>query len=115
MGVSPKKFLQYISVEHAKSVLKNYSLTETVYDTGLSSPSRLHDLFIQIEGMTPAEYEKTGPKFSHSLSIFCHAPFGEVLIASTHKGVCWMALIRSKFGSLKSSAIFSEGHLSCAV
>lgn len=90
VGVSPKKFLQYISVEHAKSVLKNYSLTETVYDTGLSSPSRLHDLFIQIEGMTPAEYKKQAQNLVIHYQ-FSATPFGEVLIASTHKGVCWMA------------------------
>ncbi len=56
-GTSPKKFLQYISVEHAKKMLKENrsTLFETAYDTGLSGTSRLHDLFVNIEGMTPAE------------------------------------------------------------
>src|SRR5438270_5121818 len=62
-GTSPKKFLQYISVEHAKKLLieNGASLFETAYETGLSGTSRLHDLFIYIEGMTPAEY-KNGSK-----------------------------------------------------
>lgn len=90
VGVSPKKFLQYISVEHAKSVLHQHSLTGAVYDTGLSSPSRLHDLFIQIEGMTPAEYKNQGQNLVIHYQ-FSATPFGEIIIASTHKGVCWMA------------------------
>ncbi len=61
-GTSPKKFLQYISVEHAKKVLteSKKTLFETAYETGLSGTSRLHDLFINIEGMTPAEYKNGG-------------------------------------------------------
>src|SRR5690606_36310513 len=57
-GTSPKKFLQYISVEHAKRILtgnQQATLFDTAYETGLSSTSRLHDLFVNIEGMTPAE------------------------------------------------------------
>ena len=59
-GTSPKKFLQYISIEHAKKVLKQQqgSVFDATFATGLSSTSRLHDLFIQIEGMTPAEYKQ---------------------------------------------------------
>ena len=58
-GVSPKKFLQYISVQHAKQILNNSQSTlfETAYKTGLSGTGRLHDLFVKIEGMTPGEYK----------------------------------------------------------
>src|SRR5438034_11768225 len=60
-GVSPKKFLQYISVEHAKNLLKqNNSIADASYETGLSGTGRLHDLFISIEGMTPGEYKNGG-------------------------------------------------------
>jgi AraC family transcriptional regulator of adaptative response/methylated-DNA-[protein]-cysteine methyltransferase len=54
-GTSPKKFLQYISVEYAKSLLKEKQATlfDAAYETGLSGTGRLHDLFVQIEGMTP--------------------------------------------------------------
>lgn len=61
-GVSPKKFLQYVSVEHAKQLLQQQqtSLAEAAYQTGLSGTGRLHDLFVQIEGMTPGEYKNGG-------------------------------------------------------
>jgi AraC family transcriptional regulator of adaptative response/methylated-DNA-[protein]-cysteine methyltransferase len=52
-GVSPKKFLQYISLQHAKKLLQQHTVSDTAYETGLSGSSRLHDLFISIEGMTP--------------------------------------------------------------
>ena len=61
-GTTPKKFLQYISLNHAKSLLKDQQATlfDTAFDTGLSGTGRLHDLFINIEGMTPAEYKNGG-------------------------------------------------------
>ena len=91
-GTSPKKFLQYISVEHAKKLLKNEQATlfETAYETGLSSTSRLHDLFINIEGMTPAEYRDGGRDLAINYS-FAESPFGSLIVASTAKGVCYMA------------------------
>src|SRR5688500_5850649 len=57
-GVSPKKFLQYLSVEYAKSILKERQATlfDAAYETGLSGTGRLHDMFIKIEGMTPGEF-----------------------------------------------------------
>ena len=88
-GVSPKKFLQYISVEHAKKMLKTEqaSLSETSFQTGLSGTSRLHDLFVKIEGMTPGEYKKGGAKLSINYS-FAESPFGDLIVASTQKGIC---------------------------
>src|SRR5579859_2706944 len=61
-GVSPKKSLQYVSVEHAKIMLKddNATLFDAAFETGLSGTGRLHDLFIGIEGMTPGEYKHGG-------------------------------------------------------
>ena len=62
VGTSPKKFLQYTSIEYAKQILKQEqgSIFDATFATGLSSTSRLHDLFLQIEGMTPAEYKNGG-------------------------------------------------------
>lgn len=94
-GTSPKKFLQYISVEHAKSILTRsaaHSLLEATYETGLSSGSRLHDLFIQIEGMTPAEYKNGGAGLKISYC-FAETLFGRVLVASTQKGVCALSFV----------------------
>lgn len=100
-GTSPKKFLQYISVEHAKTLLtKNQStLFDAAYETGLSGTSRLHDLFINIEGMTPAEYKNGGKNLFINYS-FAESPFGNVIVASTAKGVCYMA-----FNDDESSAL----------
>ena len=92
VGTSPKRFLQYISVEHAKKILQQEQATlfDTAFETGLSSTSRLHDLFVSIEGMTPAEY-KNGGKNLHINYSFAESPFGSLVVASTRKGVCYMA------------------------
>jgi AraC family transcriptional regulator of adaptative response/methylated-DNA-[protein]-cysteine methyltransferase len=92
-GTSPKKFLQYISVGHAKSILekdKQATLFDATFETGLSSTSRLHELFIKMEGMTPAEYRNGGAALSIHYS-FAESPFGQLIIASTTKGICYMA------------------------
>lgn len=104
-GTSPKKFLQFISLEHAKNLLKEEkaSLFDTAYETGLSSTSRLHDLFVKIEGMSPAEYKNGGKSLSIHYS-FSESPFGNLLVASTEKGICYMAFEDDKekaFGELK--------------
>lgn len=91
-GVSPKKFLQYISVEHAKQVLKDKQATlfDAVHETGLSGTGRLHDLFINIEGMTPGEYRNGGEALLINYS-YAETPFGNMIVASTAKGICYMA------------------------
>ena len=91
-GVSPKKFLQYISVEHAKQILKDKQATlfDATHETGLSSTGRLHDLFIKIEGMTPGEFKNGGENLSINYS-YAESPFGNIIVASTPKGICYMA------------------------
>lgn len=91
-GTSPKKFLQYISIEYAKTLLKESRATlfDAAYETGLSGTGRLHDLFVNIEGMTPAEYKHGGRGLIINYS-FANSPFGSILIASTEKGICYMA------------------------
>src|SRR3982751_4794882 len=91
-GVSPKKFLQYITVEHAKRMLHHEQATlfDTAIETGLSGTGRLHDLFINIEGMTPGEYKNGGENLTINYS-FAESPFGNMLVASTSKGICHMA------------------------
>ena len=87
-GVTPKKFLQYISLEHAKQLLeKKYTLADASFEAGLSGTSRLHDLFVTIEGMTPGEYKNEGESLQINYS-YAETPFGDVLIASTPKGIC---------------------------
>lgn len=96
-GTSPKKFLQYTSLEHAKKLLKENlaTISETAYETGLSGTSRLHDLFVNIEGMTPAEYKNGGKNLEINFS-FAESPFGNIIVASTQKGVCFMAFAENE-------------------
>lgn len=102
-GVSPKKFVQYLSIEHAKKLLADTSSTlfDTALQTGLSGTGRLHDLFVTIEGMTPGEYKNGGENLSISYS-FSATPFGTILAASTAKGICHLA-----FADNQSDALFA--------
>ncbi len=96
-GVSPKKFLQFISVQHAKKILNNpqSTLFDTAYKTGLSGTGRLHDLFVKIEGMTPGEYKNKGENLTINYS-FTESKFGRILVASTRKGICYMGFSDNK-------------------
>jgi AraC family transcriptional regulator of adaptative response/methylated-DNA-[protein]-cysteine methyltransferase len=90
-GTTPKRFLQYISIGYAKEMLKeNQSLFDTALETGLSGTSRLHDLFVNIEGMTPGEYKNGGENLHINYS-FAESPFGNIIVASTLKGICHIA------------------------
>lgn len=91
-GVSPKKFLQYTSIQYAKKILKDKQATlfDAAYETGLSGTGRLHDLFIKIEGMTPGEFKNGGENLFINYS-YAETPFGNILVASTTKGICYMA------------------------
>lgn len=89
-GVSPKKFLQYVSLRYAKNLLqRNTTLMDVSHTIGFSSSSRLHDLFINIEGMTPGEFKNGGACLTINYS-FKESPFGNIIIASTNKGVCYI-------------------------
>lgn len=91
VGISPKKFLQFISVAYAKSLLEESknNILKTTHKTGLSSAGRLHDLFVKIEGMTPWEYKNKWEGLHISYS-YHSTIFGEILIASTIKWICFM-------------------------
>ncbi len=93
-GVSPKKFLQYTTISYAKNLLKQPSITlfNAALESGLSSTSRLHDLFISIEGMTPGEFKNSGQNLYITFS-FANTIFGKIIVAATAKGICYMAFI----------------------
>jgi AraC family transcriptional regulator, regulatory protein of adaptative response / methylated-DNA-[protein]-cysteine methyltransferase len=99
-GVSPKKFLQYISLQHAKKLLHQHTVSDTAFETGLSGSSRLHDLFISIEGMTPGEYKNGGEQLQINYS-FAETPFGNIIVASTAKGICHLAFADDEGKALK--------------
>src|SRR5512136_1255206 len=80
VGISPKRFLQFITKENAKHLLeKSANIMDTAYQVGLSSPGRLHDLFITWEAVTPGEYKQRG--FGLTIHYGFHpTPFGEILL-----------------------------------
>lgn len=96
-GVSPKKFMQYLSVEYAKQLLKEKQATlfDAAHETGLSGTGRLHDLFVNIEGMTPGEFKNSGESLVINYS-FAESPFGNLIVASTSKGICHMSFAANK-------------------
>ncbi|HJW17928.1 MAG TPA: methylated-DNA--[protein]-cysteine S-methyltransferase [Flavisolibacter sp.] len=100
-GVSPKKFLQFLTIDHAKNILQQQgtTLSDATCETGLSGTGRLHDLFINIEGMTPGEYKNGGAQLSINYS-FAESPFGNILVASTTKGICYLAFADDEQRSL---------------
>lgn len=86
-GVSPKQFLQYLTKEHAKTQLRERSVLKSAFNVGLSSSSRLHDLMVKMESVTPGEYRNGG----NDLEIHYAAhpsPFGFCFVATTARGIC---------------------------
>jgi len=90
-GVSPKRFLQYLAAQEAKRAMAGgEDVLSASYSAGLSGSSRLHDLFLAAEAMTPGEYRRKGAGLKIRYG-FIEGPLGRVLIAATDKGVCWMS------------------------
>lgn len=91
-GISPKKFIQFLSLDYAKASLRapGTSVLDAAYDAGFSGAGRLHDLFMTIEGMTPGAFKQQGAGLDINYD-FADSPFGMVMIASTRNGICHMA------------------------
>jgi AraC family transcriptional regulator, regulatory protein of adaptative response / methylated-DNA-[protein]-cysteine methyltransferase len=89
-GLTPKAFLQALTLDHARAMLKNSaSILETSLELGLSSPARLHDLFVTHEGMSPGAYKSKGEGLTISYG-FHPSPFGVALVMITEHGLCGM-------------------------
>ena len=94
-GISPKRFLQFLTTDFLKNRLVNTSnLLEATDLVGLSSPSRVHDLFVTIEAVTPNEY-KTGGENVEITYGFHETPFGKCFIAVTERGICGLSFIQT--------------------
>ena len=92
-GLTPKQFLQYLTVEKAKELLRSSeSVLATAYEAGLSGPGRLHDLFVVLEAMTPGEYKALGGGLQIRFG-FVGTQFGEGLLAATERGICHFAFL----------------------
>ncbi len=92
-GISPKRFLQFLTLRSAKELFNgSKSLLDVAYDAGLSSPSRLHDLFVAAEAVTPGEYKTQGQGLEITYG-FHPSPFGECLVGMTQRGICFLAFV----------------------
>jgi AraC family transcriptional regulator of adaptative response/methylated-DNA-[protein]-cysteine methyltransferase len=93
VGISPKRFLQYLTKERAKSLLaRSGDLLEVAYASGLSGPGRLHDLFVVCEAVTPGEFKQRGAGLEIRFG-FHPTPFGECLLALTSRGISNLAFV----------------------
>ncbi|WP_400190732.1 methylated-DNA--[protein]-cysteine S-methyltransferase [Hymenobacter sp. B81] len=92
-GISPKRFVQYLTADFLKARLaESGSLAEAAEEAGLSAPSRLHDLFVTLEAVTPQEFRRGGAGVRIGYGVH-DTPFGPALLAATGRGVCGLALL----------------------
>ncbi|NBT28772.1 MAG: methylated-DNA--[protein]-cysteine S-methyltransferase [Gammaproteobacteria bacterium] len=103
VGISPKKYLQSLTLNRAQNELKRgSSLLSAALKSGLSGTGRLHDLFVTFHGMTPGEYQALGRSLRINYGIV-PSPFGHCLLGVTDRGVCWLS-----FGSARLSRELPE-------
>jgi len=93
VGISPKRFLQFLTIDYAKNLLdESRSILDTTYASGLSSPSRMHDLFVNVDAVTPGEFRRQGAGLQIWYGIH-PCPFGDCLLAVTERGICDLSFI----------------------
>ncbi len=98
-GISPKRFMQFLTKEHAKELLaRSENLLETTHQVGLSSLGRLHDLFVNTEAVTPGEYKSRGAGLTIHYGLH-FTPFGKCLIATTERGICHLGFAQTSEGN----------------
>ncbi len=94
VGISPKRFLQFLTKERAKELLeKSHDVLGVAYETGLSGPGRLHDLFVTCEAVTPGEFKNKGEGLAIAYG-FHPTPFGECLLAMTERGISNLSFVQ---------------------
>ena len=96
VGISPKRFLQFLTKEYAKQLMQqSANLLDVTYEAGLSSPGRLHDLFVTCEAVTPGEYKSKGEGITIKYG-YHPSPFGQCLLATTERGICGFFFVRNR-------------------
>ncbi|MCF8512013.1 MAG: methylated-DNA--[protein]-cysteine S-methyltransferase [Rhodobacteraceae bacterium] len=90
VGVSPKRYQQYLTLDHARDLLaRRFTVLQTAHETGLSGGGRLHDLFVKWEAMSPGEFATGGAGLAISWGLHS-SPFGQTVTMATAKGICGM-------------------------
>lgn len=120
-GISPKRFMQFLTKEQAKELLnKSENLLDTTHQLGLSSLGRLHDLFVNTEAVTPGEYKSRGAGVNIHYGIHI-TPFGKCLIATTERGICHLGFVDGSEGRAIDNLVehwkyasMTEDHISTA-
>ncbi len=96
VGISPKRFLQFLTKEYARRLLEeSQDVLSVAYDAGLSSPGRLHELFVTCEAVTPGEVKNRGEGLLIEYG-FHPSPFGRCLIATTERGICGLSFVQEE-------------------
>ncbi|MGH6816303.1 MAG: methylated-DNA--[protein]-cysteine S-methyltransferase [Hyphomicrobiaceae bacterium] len=104
-GLSPKEFVQAITLDRARALLADSaSVLETAHEVGLSGGSRLHDLFVDHEAMTPGDYKRRGADLEMSYG-FHDSPFGDTLIMVTERGVAGLAFVNEDAGRTRADVL----------
>ena len=102
-GISPKRFLQYLTVEYARDLLaQSTNVLDASLESGLSGPGRLHDLFVQVEAVTPGEYRSGGQGLTMRYGVH-ESPFGRCLLAVTERGICGLSFIDEEAGATEEA------------
>ena len=100
-GTTPKDFLKHLTSEHAKALLReSKDILGASLEAGLSGPSRLHDLLVTVEGVTPGEYKSGGRGVAIDWA-FVETPFGPCLLGATRRGICWLAFTDRREAALR--------------
>jgi AraC family transcriptional regulator of adaptative response/methylated-DNA-[protein]-cysteine methyltransferase len=104
-GLSPKRFLQVLTLNRAKSVLADErgSVLDAALEAGLSGPSRLHDLFVTVDAVTPGEWKRQGEGVRIAYG-FHATPFGTALVAATARGLCGLSFLEGEAGPLSAES-----------
>jgi AraC family transcriptional regulator, regulatory protein of adaptative response / methylated-DNA-[protein]-cysteine methyltransferase len=104
-GLSPKEFVQAITIDRARNLLEgSASLLDTAYEVGLSGAGRLHDLFVSHEAMTPGDYKRRGEGIEMAYG-FHPSPFGDALLLATERGVAGLAFVNEDKDQTRSEAL----------
>jgi AraC family transcriptional regulator of adaptative response/methylated-DNA-[protein]-cysteine methyltransferase len=104
-GLSPKEFVQAITIDRARNLLQgSASLLDTAYEVGLSGSGRLHDLFVSHDAMTPGDYKRRGEGIELAYG-FHASPFGEALLLATDRGLAGLAFLNEDTGQSEADAL----------
>jgi AraC family transcriptional regulator, regulatory protein of adaptative response / methylated-DNA-[protein]-cysteine methyltransferase len=97
-GVSPKRFLQFLTADYARRLLReSANVLDAAHETGLTGPGRLHDLIVNVYAMTPGELKEEGAGLTIRFGVH-PSPFGDCLVAVTDRGICAVSFLSAESG-----------------